>query len=137
MPLWKCYYHMVWATERREPVITPEIERVIVETIKRKSEALGCPILAINGVSDHVHVAVNIPPRVAVAEWVRNVKGLSGREVNAMLPNLEAHFSWQGSYGVLTFGEGYLETVVKYIERQKEHDAENTVNAYLEQMDGE
>jgi putative transposase len=86
-------------------------------------------------VSNRIHVAVTIPTRVAVAEWVRNVKGLSRREVNAMFPNLETHFSWQNSYGVLTFREGYLETVVNYIERQKEHHAQNTVNAYLERIE--
>ncbi len=52
-----------------------------------------------------------------------------------MFPNLETHFSWQNSYGVLTFREGYLETVVNYIERQKEHHAQNTVNAYLERIE--
>jgi putative transposase len=137
MAFWKCYYHAVWATQGRAPSITLEMERVIFETIRRKSEALDCPILAMSGVSDHIHVAVTIPPKLAAAEWVRNVKGLTAREVNAVFPDLPSHFKWQNSYGILTFGEGYIDTIVKYIEQQKEHHAQNSINEHLERIDEE
>ena len=74
MPFWKCYYHAVWATIGRQPLLTLELETVVIETIKRKSNALDCPILAINGTADHIHIAVSITPGVSVAEWIRSVK---------------------------------------------------------------
>jgi putative transposase len=135
MAFWRCYYPVIWATKHREPIITPEIERHILTAIETKSIALECPILAVNGTADHIHVAVCIPPKVAAAEWVRNVKGASAREVNTMFTNLDAHFRWQDSYGILTFGAKHLETVTNYIARQKEHHAANTTIAYLEQID--
>ncbi|MCC6612420.1 MAG: IS200/IS605 family transposase [Anaerolineae bacterium] len=135
MPFVRCFYHVIWATKYREPLITPEIERILRQAVDEKSAALGCPIHAIGVVEDHVHVAVTIVPRVSVAEWVRQVKGLSARHINALFPNLEPHFSWQESYGVLTYGAKNLRFVVGYVQNQKEHHAANSLQDYLEQTE--
>lgn len=135
MPFWKCYFHIIWTSYQREPLITSQMEQVVFETIKRKSADMSCEIIAINGVADHIHVAVSIPPKVAVAEWVRNVKGLSAHEINERFPNLSTHFRWQNSYGVLTFGAKNLPFVIDYIENQKIHHADQTLQPYLEQVD--
>ena len=134
MPFWRCNYHVIWATQYRQPVITPEMEQLIQSTIKHKSTALECPILAINGISDHVHVAVRIPPKRAPADWVRQVKGLSAHEVNAMFPDLPSMFKWQSGYGILTFGEKHIPFIVDYITGQKEHHANDTFEPYLERV---
>ena len=135
MPFWKCYYHVVWATYQRTPLITPALEKVILEAVERKSNALECSVLAANTLPDHIHVAVNIPPKVAVADWVRNVKGLAAHEVNIMNPHLPQAFRWQGGYGVLTFGAKNLPLVMNYVQRQKEHHASETLQDYLEQLE--
>lgn len=135
MPFWKCYYHVVWATHNREPWITPEIETIIFRTIQSKSQLLGCPVLTINGIADHIHVAVNIPPKVAPAEWARNVKGFSAHEVNASFPNLLTTFRWQTSYGLLTFGEKTLPFITDYIVHQKERHAAKLLEPYLERTE--
>ncbi|NUM46046.1 MAG: hypothetical protein HUU38_15170, partial [Anaerolineales bacterium] len=44
-------------------------------------------------------------------------------------------FDWQRGYGCMTFGETNRAWVVSYIQRQKQHHAENTINAWLERMD--
>ena len=91
--------------------------------------------MAINMMPDHIHIAVRIPPKIAVAEWIGQVKGLSTHEVNAMFPDLEHPFAWQQGYGVLTFGAKRLPFVIDYIRRQQEHHAADTIEEYLEQMD--
>ena len=133
MTFWRCYYHFIWATKVREPVIDQKIEKVIFEIIRAKSSELDCHVLAINGTQDHIHVAVNIPPKVSVAEWAKAAKGVSAREINLSYPDRESRFSWQSGYGVLTFGAKHIDLVVGYIERQKEHHRMNTLIAYLEQ----
>jgi len=135
MPFWKCYFHAVWATHRREAIITPQIERVVFEAIQHKSSEMECVILALNGVDDHVHVAVSIPPKLAPAEWLRNIKGLSARQVNNSFPDLLARFRLQDSYGLLTFGAKNLAFVTQYIENQKNHHPTNQLEPYLEQTD--
>ncbi len=137
MPFWRCYYHVIWATKNRAPLITAQIEQIIYNTLRDKARELESPILSVNSVPDHIHVAASIPPKLAVAQWVKQMKGVSTREVNALFPDLETTFGWQQSYGVLTFGAKNLDFVVAYIERQKEHHATNTLTAYLERIDDE
>jgi REP-associated tyrosine transposase len=135
MPFWKCYFHAVWATHKRETVILPALEAVIFEAIQSKSAEMECTILALNGTEDHVHVAVSIPPKIAPAEWLRNIKGLSARQVNDSFPDLTSRFRWQESYGLLTFGAKNLSFVTQYIENQKFHHGANTIQPYLEQTE--
>jgi putative transposase len=135
MPIWVCYYHIIWSTKQRQPVITDAIEKVIIETAKRKSAALKSQIHAVQSVSDHIHFAVTIAPHVALAEWVRQIKGLTAHEVNVHFPNLPAAFHWQRGYCVLSYGQKHFEFVLAYVQNQKIHHAQNTITPYLEQLD--
>ncbi len=135
MPFAKCYYHVAWATRHRAAVIDAQRQALIQDIIQQKSRELHSPILAIYAMPDHVHVAVQISPRVAVAEWARRVKGISSHEVNGAFPDLETTFAWQKSYGVVTFGEKQAGFVVNYIVKQREHHANNHLYALLENMD--
>lgn len=92
MPFWRCYYHVIWATKNRAEWIAPQIERVIFDSIRTKAQELETPILALNGVADHIHIAACIPPKLSVGEWVKRMKGTSSREVNVHFPNLETAF---------------------------------------------
>lgn len=60
------YLHFVWATLGRNPFITTEIEREIYRCIENEARQMGCEILALNGMPDHVHLLVKIP-----AKWMR------------------------------------------------------------------
>lgn len=120
-------------TKRRAPLIGPANELLLFEVDKTGES--GGEVLAVNAVSDHVHVAATIPPKVAVADWVKRVKGVSAYEINLRFPDSLDSFHWQDSYGVLTFGAKNLDTVVDYIQRQKEHHAQNTLIDYLEQVE--
>ena len=137
MSLAICYYHVVWAVQDRLPLLIPEIEAIAIRAVRRKSQELECPIYAINAVPDHMHVAVSILPRLAVSEWVRSVKGLSTREINAHAPNMDVHFHWQKGYSVHTFGAKVLPIVRQYIDRQKQHHADNTLEPYLERLESD
>jgi putative transposase len=91
----------------------------------------------VNTVADHIHVATCIPPKLAIAEWVKRMKGTSTRHVNDQFSDLETAFGWQESYGVLTFGAKNSNFVVNYVERPKGHHTNGTLEAYLEQIDDE
>lgn len=88
---------------------------------------------AIGGINDHVHLGVSIPPKLAPAKFIGDVKGNSSHFVNYVIkPNFE--FRWQAEYGVLSFGERNLSSVVRYIHDQKQHHADGTVIAAMEMM---
>ena len=75
MPYWQLFYHLVWSTKNRQPFLTPSVEPIIFGFLRSKAIALGGVVFAINGMFDHVHMLVSIPPRIAVADFVGQVKG--------------------------------------------------------------
>jgi REP-associated tyrosine transposase len=77
---------------------------------------------------------VAIPPRYAVAEVVKRLKGASAHYVNHQL-SPEHHFAWQRSYGVLSLGERQRPLAEAYVADQKKHHAEQTANPWLESCD--
>ncbi len=136
MTFWRSYAHLVWATKNREPLIRPEIEARLYACLVSKAAELGCYVHAVNGISDHVHLIISIPPKHSVAWVVKNLKGGSSHFANHELPGPGA-FSWQRGYGYLSLGESQCERAVAYVENQKQHHLAGTTNSWLERMDEE
>ncbi len=122
MAYWKCYYHIVWGTKNRQPIIKPEHESVIRACVDKKAHLLKAHVLGINGTSDHLHIAMAIHPSNHLAQLIGQLKGVSSHGVNQGFI-LETSFQWQESYGVLTFSEREMPTILNYIAQQKEHHA--------------
>ncbi len=133
MPYWRLHYHLVWATYQRLPLIDATLERQIYGTLLGKAKELGIVVHAIGNVEDHIHMAVSIPPKIAVADCVRHFKGASSHYVNHQ-PGAPGNFGWQDGYGALTFGERAMADVIAYVRNQKEHHRQSTTRAPFEQM---
>jgi putative transposase len=114
------FLHLVWATWDRLPLIEPSIERRIYRLIVSQAQDLGCKVLALNGMPDHVHLIITFPTTVTIANIVKQFKGTSSRFVNETVKP-DTLFKWQGSYGAFTVSRWDLEKIVSYVERQKEH----------------
>ncbi len=136
MSYWRLHYHLVWATYQGLPLITESLERQIYGTILGKAKELGVIVHAIGNVQDHMHVAVSIPPKLAVADCIKHFKGASSRYVNVQ-SNTDARFSWQEGYGALTFGDRAMSDVVAYVKNQKQHHHEETARPAFERMSEE
>jgi len=136
MTYWRLHYHLIWSTQDRQPTLTAEREKMFYGVLYRKAEELGVKIHAAGNVEDHVHVIASIPPKLAVAECVRHLKGASAYAINHM-PGSDGQFKWQSGYGALSIGERSLETVMSYAARQKEHHARNTTIDVYEESDEE
>ncbi|MGB1286262.1 MAG: IS200/IS605 family transposase [Aggregatilineales bacterium] len=134
MTFWKCYYHLICATHQRQPLITPEVKKVIYIAIEERARGMKCHILAMNAMPDHLHIAMNIPPSYSIADCMQNLKGLSAYRVNQISPDTETIFRWQKGYGVLTFGAKNLSYVQSYIENQQIHHTNDTTENYLERL---
>lgn len=103
-------------------MITPEMERRLYRNIGSEARKIGCTVLALNGMPDHVHLVVSFPTTITVADLVKQVKGVSSHFVNETLKP-ESQFKWQGSYGAFTVSRWDLERVIEYVKRQKDHHA--------------
>ena len=134
MTYWRLHYHIIWATYERQPIITPEREKIFYGVLYKKAEELGLKVHAGGNIENHVHVVLSIPPVIAVAECVRQIKGASAYAINHM-DGSDSLFKWQGGYGALSVGERLLETVMKYAASQKEYHRENNLIALYERID--
>jgi REP element-mobilizing transposase RayT len=133
MALWRLYYHLVWATKERQPLINSDREDELYRYIIAKADALGCIVHAIGGIEDHIHLIVSIPPTLALAEFVKKIKGSSAHYLNQALSASLDKFGWQEGYGVFSLGGKQLEQAVDYVKNQKAHHLNGIAIASLEQ----
>jgi len=120
------FLHFVWATYDRLPLITEEIEREVHRYIEKVCRDDKCDVLAVGGMSDHVHLLVCMSNTVSIADLMHHVKGGSSRLVTSALKPGE-WFAWQGSYGVFSVAIRDKQKVIGYIQNQQRHHRENTL----------
>ena len=102
MPYWQLFYHIVWSTKDRLPLLTPEVESVIYGFLRSKAVGLGATLFALNGVADHVHMVAAVPPKIAVAKFIGQVKAVASTRFNKSGQS-NTPFFWQEEYGVFSF----------------------------------
>jgi putative transposase len=134
MPFWRLYYHLIWPTRHREHLLSAEVEAQLYPYLVSKAAENGVYVYAINGWYDHIHMVVAIPPKHAVAEIVKRLKGASSYYVSNELRSME-NFAWHRGYGALSVGERQRSIAEAYVLNQKQHHAQQTTNAWLEQAD--
>ena len=133
MSYWRLFYHLVWATREGEPWLNGEIERMVYGVILGKGADLGVVVHQIGNADDHIHVLTSIPPRIAIAECARQLKGASAHYVNNSRA-IDWRFEWQEGYGVFSLGERSLPRAVAYVAHQRVHHAEGSVIRYYERI---
>jgi REP element-mobilizing transposase RayT len=79
------YLHLVWATWKRQSLVTSDIERAVYRCIEQQAIGLKCNVLAIGGMPDHVHLAVRTPTYVDASKIVMQAKGVSSTMVRDQL----------------------------------------------------
>lgn len=135
MPYHQLFYHLVWATKNREPLLTPDVEPIVYDLLRSKAIGLGATVFAIGGVEDHVHMVVSIPPVLAVAKFIGQVKGVTATRFNKA--GHGTVLFWQGEYAAFTFDAKRLPNYVAYVQRQKEHHHQRTTIPILERTAGQ
>ena len=119
MSHWRLFYHVVWSTRGREPLLDATLARVVERSLRATGHEHGAVVHAIGIMPDHVHLAVSIPPRIAVAAFIKQLNGSANHLINHALPeDGRPTFAWQAEYGVFSFGEKALPEVIAYVENQ-------------------
>lgn len=114
------YYHLVWSTCARRPLIDESWEEQLYEMLAKKCLALRCRPIEINGVADHVHVLLRAHTNVSPAAIVHDLKGFSSYSVTR-LKLCKTHFDWNERYGAFSVSPRHVENVARYIRNQKRH----------------
>ncbi|MGH7964060.1 MAG: IS200/IS605 family transposase [Candidatus Binatia bacterium] len=116
-------YHIVFSTKLRVPMITESLEAELYRYMGGIIRGEGGILLAIGGVSDHVHLLVKCKPTIAVADMLRVLKANSSKWINEEKRGLQK-FGWQDGYGAFTVSQSQVPHVRRYIRDQKRHHHE-------------
>ena len=111
-------FHIVFTTEGRLPLISSEIKHELFAYLAALiREKKGIAII-INGMADHVHILVMLPPDVSVSDVMRFVKANSSRWMKGRSGK---PFAWQKGFGAFSVSRSNVEAVAKYIRDQEKH----------------
>ena len=114
-------------TKYRRKIFTAQILtelKVIFETVCCQPEA---SLIEFDGEEDHVHLLVLYPPKLAIAELVFRLKGVSSRIIRSrqypsITKALWGKALWSPSYFASSCGGAPISIIRQYIEQQKTPD---------------
>jgi REP element-mobilizing transposase RayT len=131
MPISHLLVHVVWRTWRRRPLIRPELEKDLHAVIDAKCRELRCPVIALGGTDNHVHLLVRLHPTVPLCRLAGEAKGSSSHVATHVLqPN--GQFRWQEGYWAATICPEEISNLVHYIDQQREHHKTDRVLEHWE-----
>lgn len=114
------YYHIVFSTKDRQPVLRPEILHRVCEYMGGIMLPIdGIPVM-IDGTADRVHALGAFGKSRALSDAVRDLKASSSRWIHEAFPDL-GEFAWQEGYGAFSISATGLCKVSEYISGQEEH----------------
>jgi putative transposase len=138
MPYWSLYYHVVWATKHRHPVVSDLLIDPIVNAITHTAQESGVVVHAVGVMPDHIHVLAEVPPSIALATIIGQWKGASSHAANAYGPAAPTKITWQSGYGVHSVSARNVEPVREYVLHQRQrHAARGVYGAYERTEDDE
>jgi putative transposase len=113
-------YHFVWCPARRRKILTGTLEKDLRKLLQGKAAELGCKILAMEIMPNHVQLFLNCPPTLSPNDAMFRLKGYSSRILREKYANLRRMPSmWTRSFFVSTAGNVSSATIQKYIAEQK------------------
>ena len=126
--------HVIFSTKDRAPFLDDAIRARLFAYLGGIVRELGGTAVRVNGVTDHVHMLLELPSELGLAECLRVAKSNSSRWVHETWPDRKK-FAWQTGYGASTVSTSALPAVARYIERQaehhKKHSFENEFRSFL------
>ena len=116
-------YHLVLITMHRRKCISPEMLVRLKKISTRIISTWEGELLEFNGESDHVHLLLSIPPKVAPSALVNNLKTVTARLIRkefagALAKVYDKPVFWSRSYCIITCGGAPLSILKQYIEQQ-------------------
>jgi putative transposase len=126
------YLHIVFAVQNRSSLIHPEWRDELYKYITGIVKKNGHKLIAINGISNHLHLAIGYKPHQLIPDLLQDIKGDSSKWINNK-KFVKGRFNWQAGYGAFSFSHSQIDAVVKYIANQEKHHTRKSFREeYLE-----
>lgn len=103
-----CKYHIVFIPKYRRKIIYNQLRKDIQKYIKDLCKWKGVEIIEGHMMADHIHLLVDIPPKISVSSFMGYLKGKSAMMIFERHANLKYKFGnrhfWAEGYYVSTVG---------------------------------
>jgi len=121
-----CQYHIVWVPKYRFRILSGEVAMEVANCIRAFSEQKGCKIVELNVQIDHVHLLVNVPPKISISDFMGIIKGRTAIRVFNKFKRLKSKPYWGNKF----WARGYCvdtvgldsEMIRKYVKHQEQKE---------------
>ena len=122
---WNCKYHIVFAPKYRRKVFYKNHRAAIGKILRQLCEWKGVNIIEAEVCPDHIHMLVEIPPKMAVSSFMGYLKGKSSTMLYEQFGELKYKYRnrefWCRGYYVDTVGKN-TSRIAEYIQNQLKED---------------
>ena len=123
--IWNCKYHVVFAPKFRRKVFYGEKKVEIGKILRTLCDWKGIKIVEAELCPDHVHMLLEIPPKVSVSGFIGYLKGKSSLMLYEKFPSLQVKYKgrefWCRGYYLDTTGKNTAK-ITAYIQNQLKED---------------
>ncbi|MBL7967018.1 MAG: IS200/IS605 family transposase [Prolixibacteraceae bacterium] len=126
-------YHLVFRTKDNRKTLSQENSRELYAYIMGFIQNKNGFLYRINGVEDHLHILCDLHPKIALADFMRDLKTSTSiwLKQSGKFPSFDG---WSDGYAALTYSWKDKEMIVNYIKNQHEHHKRETFQEELRRL---
>jgi len=114
--------HVVFSTKERQKTIPAEMKERVWSYTAGICKGQKVFVHAIGGMEDHIHLLVQFPATIAIAEAIGKIKANS----SGWMSDEIGKFAWQEGYGAFSVSKSNMPAVMRYIQNQERHHRKMT-----------
>ena len=114
------YYHVVFVTNKREPLINHEMAEFLSQFFRTKCLELEIHLLEQAVLCDHVHLVLSLRPAHYIPEVINYLKGAASHEANHHHEFTNSLY-WMRGYHIDTVSGKQLKATIAYVRGQYHH----------------
>ena len=130
---WDCRYHIIFIPKMRKAKLYGSIKPRLGQIFHALAAQKECRILEGHLMPDHVHMLMEIPPKLRISEVIGFLKGKSAiaiaREFGGKTRNFTGEHFWARGYAISTVGFEE-EAIRKYIREQEDDEQSSQAGAF-------
>ena len=124
-------YHVVFIPKYRRPVLTGLLVPRLKEIWRELSDTNPFDVIIAEIMSDHVHLFLEVEPKMSVSFAMQKIKGASAIKLRREFPEHVGKFYWKNvfwanGYFLRSVGDITAQTAIRYIQFQQQHHYEHS-----------
>ena len=124
----RLYYHIIWATRSRLPLVTAELATFLCHYLRSIARQERAHVLEIGMVTTHLHLLARTDPQTNLSRLVQRFKGGSAHQANVERLGRGADgLRWAKGYTLETVSPRALDAVRQYLRTQPERHPEEAI----------